>query len=311
MKKKTTLIFGASGQDGTIMANLLKKKGYNVLAISRSGSKKNCVREGISNTIKLIKVNIYNKSKIEELIKKSKCSEIYYFAGQSSLKASFVKVVETFKSHNLPLFNILFSVLKLKKKIKIFNACSGLIYDHKEKIINENSKLNPNSPYGFSKLVSYLMMKHFRENHGLWCCSGLFFNHESMLRPKYYVIPKILNYLKKKNNQKLKLGNINTSKDWGWGPEYMEIVHKILQKKNPKDLIIATGKVYKLKDVLKMAFSKKNLDWKKFVKINKNLLRQKDAAVNKVDVSELKKHIGQIPKIDVTEILELMLHKKN
>ena len=155
MKKKISLIFGASGQDGSLMANLLINKGYKVLAISRSGGKKNLNRLKIANDIKVIKLDIYNKLKVEKLIKNSKSSENYYFAGQSSLPLSFVKEIETFKSHNLPLYNILFSVTKLKKKIKIFNACSGLIYNHKEKIINESSELNPHSPYGFSKLVSF------------------------------------------------------------------------------------------------------------------------------------------------------------
>tara|TARA_Y100000590_G_scaffold469837_1_gene660077 strand:+ start:1480 stop:2412 length:933 start_codon:yes stop_codon:yes gene_type:complete len=310
MKKKISLIFGASGQDGSLMANLLKNKGYKVLAISRAGKKKNFNRLEITKDIKVIKLDIYNKSKVEKIIKNSKCSEIYYFAGQSSLPLSFFKEIETFKSHNLPLFNILYSVAKLQKKIKIFNACSGLIYNHKEKIINESSELNPHSPYGFSKLVSFLMVKYFRENHNLWCCSGLFFNHESFLRPDNYLIPKIVNFLKN-TKKKIEFGNINVSKDWGWAPEYMEIVHKILKKKIPKDLIIATGKTAKIKNVLKIAFLKKGLNWKKFVKINKKYLRKKDITVNKIDISQLKKHIGYKPKITINEIIDLMLNAKN
>ena len=309
MKKKISLIFGASGQDGSLMASLLKKKGYKVLAISRSGKKKNFSKLKITKDIKIIKLDIYNKSKVEKLIKNSKCSEIYYFAGQSSLQLSFAKEIETFKSHNLPLYNILYSVSNLKKKIKIFNACSGLIYNHKEKIINESSELNPQSPYGFSKLVSFLMVKYFRENHDLWCFSGLFFNHESFIRPDNYLIPKIVNFLKN-IKKKIEFGNINASKDWGWAPEYMEIVHKIMGKKIPKDLIIATGKTAKIKNVLKMAFKKKGLNWKKFVKINKKYLRKKDVTVNKIDISQLKKHIGHGPKVNINEILDLMLNEK-
>ena len=307
MKKKISLIFGASGQDGSLMANLLKKKGYKVLAISRSGEKKNFKKLNIINKIKLIKLDIYNKSKVEKLIKNSNCSEIYYFAGQSSLPLSFVKEIETFKSHNLPLYNILYSVSKIKKKIKIFNACSGLIYNHKEKIISERSELNPDSPYGCSKLVSFLMIKYFRENHNLWCCSGMFFNHESFIRPNNYLIPKIVKFLKG-NKKKIELGNINAARDWGWAPEYMEIVHKILNKKKPKDLIIATGKTVKIKNVLKIAFSKKELNWRKFVKTNKKYLRKNDTSVNKIDISKLKKHIRYRPKININKILDLMLN---
>ena len=134
---------------------------------------------------------------------------------------------------NFFVLNILFSVNKLKRKIKIFNSCSGLIYDPKEKVINENSNLNPNTPYGFSKLVSYFLIKYFRENHKIWCMSGIFFNHDSVLRPKDHAIPKIIDFVKKNKfkTQKLLLGDINFKRDWGWAPEYMKFVYLLMQKK--------------------------------------------------------------------------------
>ena len=196
MIKKTALVFGASGQDGTLMCKLLKQEKYKVFAISRGSNFKNHKLVNIKVNTK--KIDVYNQIKIHNLIKNTKCDEIYYFAGQSSYQDSFKESLLTFKSHNLPLYYILSSVSKIKKKIKVFNACSGLIFDVKKKIINENSNLNPNSPYGFSKLISYLLVKYFRENNKIWCMSGIMFNHESNLRNKNHVIPKIINYIKKK-----------------------------------------------------------------------------------------------------------------
>ena len=250
MIKRTALVFGASGQDGTLMCKLLKQEKYKVFAISRGSNFKN--HKLVKIKVNTKKIDIYNQIKIHNLIKNTKCDEIYYFAGQSSYQDSFKESLSTFKSHNLPLYYILSSVSKIKKKVKVFNACSGLIFDVKKKTINENSNLNPNSPYGFSKLISYLLVKYFRENNKIWCMSGIMFNHESILRNENHVIPKILNYIKKKNfKKKLFLGNINIIRDWGWAPEYMYFIFQLMKKKAPKDLIIATGKSTKLKEEVK------------------------------------------------------------
>ena len=131
MVNKTALVFGASGQDGTLMCKLLNQKKYKVFGITRGSNFKN--HKLVNVKVKTKKIDIYNQIKIFNLIKTTKCDEIYYFAGQSSYQNSFKDNLSTFKSHNLPLYYILFSVNKIKKKIKVFNACSGLIFDSKKK----------------------------------------------------------------------------------------------------------------------------------------------------------------------------------
>ena len=307
MIKKTALVFGASGQDGTLMCKLLKQEKYKVFAISRGSNFKNHKLVNIKVNTK--KIDVYNQIKIHNLIKNTKCDEIYYFAGQSSYQDSFKESLLTFKSHNLTLYYILSSVSKIKKKIKVFNACSGLIFDVKKKIINENSNLNPNSPYGFSKLISYLLVKYFRENNKIWCMSGIMFNHESNLRNKNHVIPKIINYIKKKNfKKKLFLGNINIIRDWGWAPEYMYFIFQLMKKKVPKDLIIATGKSTKLKDVVKKAFLDKNINWKNYVQVSKSIINKNESNYfnGNIDLKNLKKYLGKIPSINIFDILKIM-----
>jgi GDPmannose 4,6-dehydratase len=307
MVKKIALVFGASGQDGTLMCKLLDQKKYKVIGITRGSNFKN--HKIVNIKVNTKKIDIYDQSKMFNLIKSTKCDEIYYFAGQSSYQDSFKKSLSTFKSHNLPLYHILFSVNKIKKKIKVFNACSGLIFDIKKKSINEHSNLNPNSPYGFSKLISYLLVKYFRENHKIWCMSGLLFNHESILRKENHVIPKIINYIKKENfKKKLFLGDINITRDWGWAPEYIYFIFQLMKKKAPKDLIIATGKSVKLKDVVKKAFLDKKIDWKNHVQVSKNIIyKNKNNYFNgNVDLKNLKKHLGKIPSINIFNILKMM-----
>tara|TARA_B100001027_G_scaffold108059_1_gene74455 strand:- start:9339 stop:10283 length:945 start_codon:yes stop_codon:yes gene_type:complete len=312
MAKKIALVFGASGQDGTYMCQLLKQKDYEVIAITRGSDLKN--HKKINLRVKIKKVDIYNINKIEKIIKKSNCNEIYYFAGQSNFQDSFINILSTFKSHNLPLYNILFSINKLRRKIKVFNCCSGLIYDPKEKLVNENSNLNPNSPYGFSKLVSYFLIRYFRENQNIWCMSGIFFNHDSILRPKNHVIPKIVDFVKqnKFKTKKLLLGDINVRRDWGWAPEYMKIVYLLMQKNKPKDLIIATGKTFMLKEVINKIFKTKKLAWKNHVRISKGIIKKNkiNYMSSQIEIKNLKKYLGIIPKKNINDVFKLMIKSK-
>ena len=139
--------------------------------------------------------------------------------------------------------------------------------------------------------------------------SGILFNHESILRKENHVIPKIINYVKKENfKKKLLLENINITRDWGWAPEYMKFIFKLMQKKVPKDLIIATGKSTKLKDVVKKVFTEKKISWKNYVHVNPNIIHKnkKNYFNGSVDLKNLKKHLGKIPSINIFDILKIM-----
>ena len=308
MNKKIALIFGSSGQDGSLMCKTLLKKNYIVYAASRGGNFLSHKKISIFSKTRKVYINYFIKNEISKIINKTNCDEIYYLAGQSSLYKSFELSRSTILSHTLPVYNILSCILEKRKKIKFFNSGSGLIYDSKITKINEKTKLKPNTPYGIAKLISYMLVKYYREKHNLYAFTGIFFNHESKLRRKEFLIPKILDYLKYKKYKykKLTLGNINVFKDWGWAEEYMEIVYKLMQKSKPKDIIIATGQSKSIKHVLNKAFKNKKMNWRKHVKIDKNLFRKKENKKVKVDISYLKKILGYQPKIKIDHILKLM-----
>ena len=304
--EKVALIFGGSGQDGTLMSELLLQKGYKVYSISRS-LKKNKNKNNYS--IKYLKINYYNNNEIKKIISKTNCAEIYYFAGQPSLRISYQKEFETIKSHSLPLYYILDAVCNIKKrKVKIFNAGSGLIFKNDNKIIDENSLLYPISPYAFGKLISFNLIKYFRENHGIHCFTGIFFNHESFLRSKDHLLPKIINFLKNKDylKKKLILGDINIKRDWGWAPEYMKIIFNLMKKNNVNDLIIATGKSVSIKFILEYLFNKFNLNWKDHVIFSKKFLIKSEAKVTQVSIKKLKKFSSFYPRIKITQILDML-----
>ena len=316
MKKKNALIFGISGQDGAYLAHFLISKNYNVIGTTRNNKKKNLNR--------LLKLNIYKKVKIvkgqasdlgfcQKLLKKN-IDEVYYLAGESSIVKSFEYPEASLISNSFGILNILKTAHKLKTKIKIFNACSAQIYGNKKKnFFNIDSKIDPISPYAVSKAAGYWLTKIYRENYGIFCCSGILFNHESPLRSNEFVTKKIILESKKilKNkNHKLFLGNINIYRDWGWTPDFVEAYWLMLQKNSPIDLVIGTGKIYSLRDFLNEVFKLKKLNFKN-VKINvKKLKRKLDIKGYRANISKTKKILKWRPKLNFKQIVYKMVNEE-
>jgi GDPmannose 4,6-dehydratase len=303
-KKKIAIVFGAAGQDGTLMTFLLLKKNYKVYALSQTSSFSNLRNIKKKNNLIKKKINYYNYKQVKALIIKSKCREIYFFGGHSSPFFSFKNYLKTFKSNFLPVYNILQSIFIINKNIILFNSSSSEIFKSSSKSINENSVKEPNNPYGLAKLNTFLLVKYFRENYKLKCFSGILFNHESRFRNKNYVIPKIFHYInKKKFSKKLQMGNLNVTKDFGWAEEYVDIIFQIINKKIYDDFIIATGRSYKIKKVLSMIFQSYKMNWKKFVIILRKLKRNNETKNISANINKLKKFIKVRPKIFLPEII--------
>ena len=267
--KKTAIIFGITGQDGAYLSHFLIQKGYKVIGTTRNKSSKNLYRLKklkIINSVKILKgvatdINFCNK------ILNSKINEIYYLAGDSSVLKSFETPEISLKSNTEGILNIL-RILKTKKyKAKLFNAGSGQFYgDNKKNFYNIHSKINPQSPYGVSKAAAYWLIKIYREKYNIYCCTGILFNHESPLRSKEFVTKKIVDTalkIKRKKSIKLRLGNVDIFRDWGWAPDYVRAIWLMMQRNKPRDFIIGSGKTYSLKDFVNEVFKYLNISKKK------------------------------------------------
>ena len=319
MKKKKikSLIFGISGQDGSYLSHFLINKGYDVCGTTRNSSKnnlKNLVRLGILKKVKIIKCNIINFLAVKKLIKIVKPDEIYYLCGKSSVTQSFTNPVDSFKSNTLGLLNILDTVKKTNKKIKVFNAVSGQFYGNKKSsVYNEKSYIDPQSPYGVSKASSFWLTKIFREWYGIKCCSGILFNHESPLRSNEFVTKKIINHCKLIKKGKLKhlyLGNINIYRDWGWAPEYVEAMYLMLRQKHHRDLVIGTGKRNSLKSFVYEVFRLLKIP-KDCLRVNeKKLMRKKDITSYRADPKLAKKVLKWEAKTTFKQIIYKMVNEQ-
>ena len=307
--KKKALIFGITEQDGSYMAKLLIEKNYSVYGICRKKNYKNLKALNL-----LTKVNLYilpklNELKIYQLLKKN-FNEIYFLGGQSSVIDSFLKRVETYESQISPLKVILDYIVQQKgAKSKFLYAGSSEIYGNANynKKLTEDDKKKPVSPYGLSKLIGYEIIKSYRTMFNIPVCTAILFNHESPLRPEKFVFKKIINSVEKvrKNNKaRLRMGNIEVKRDWGWGPEYMTGCHKILNSKKIDDYIIATGKTIALKKIIEEFFKKYDLNWKKYTIIEKQKYRKFEIKENYSSIKKLKKNINWFPKNDYMSVIK-------
>jgi GDPmannose 4,6-dehydratase len=312
--KIKSLIFGVSGQDGSYLSHFLFSKGHDIYGTTRNIGKKNLNnldKLGVLNKIKIIKCNPKNFKIVKKIIKKIKPQEIYYLCGQSSVTKSFTNPAETFKSNTLGLLNILEIVKEINNKIKVFNAVSGQFYENrKNNIYNEKSYIVPQSPYGVSKASSFWLTKIFREWYGIKCCSGILFNHESPLRSNEFVTKKIINcgkLIKKGKLKHLYLGNINIYRDWGWAPEYVEAMYLMLRQKNPKDLIIGSGKRHSLKSFIFETFRLLKIPRNRLKENTKKFIRKKDIKSYRSDPRLAKKILNWKAKTSFKQIIRKMV----
>lgn len=308
MKMKKALIFGITGQDGSYLANHLIKKKYKVFGFSRKKNFKNLKK---LNIFKLVKIYSYKKNINKILIKNF--DEIYFLGGQSNVLKSFNNHDLTYSSQIQPIISVLEFIRNQKKKSKFLYASSSEIFGNFKSHLKKNEKSfkQPISPYGLSKLIGFEIIKSYREMFKLPVCSVIFFNHESPLRSKGYVVKKIIDYVKNsKKEKKLELGNINIKRDWGWGPEFIKACNKILSKNKIDDYIIASGKTTSLKEIIKKIFLIKNLNYKKYININNKKIRKFDISQNYADISKIKKKIKWKPRYNLDKIIYKMYNNE-
>ena len=299
MTKRTALICGVGGQDGSYLAQLLLKKGYQVFGTSRdaqSASFSNLQKLGIKDQIQYLSIIPEDFISVLAALRKSNPDEIYYLAGQSSVSLSFEQPAETIRSITLGVLNVLEGCRMLGSPVKLYNAGSGECFgDTKGEPANERTPFHPMSPYAVGKTSAYWLVNNYRESYGIFACTGILFNHESPLRPEYFVTQKIIRAVKRiaeGGSEKLKLGRMDISRDWGWAPEYVEAMWLMLQQDMPQDFVIASGTTITLEEFVRTAFRQAGLDWQSHVVQDSSLFRPTDLEIGRADAAKALKELG-------------------
>tara|TARA_B100000989_G_scaffold262356_1_gene213820 strand:- start:301 stop:1260 length:960 start_codon:yes stop_codon:yes gene_type:complete len=314
--KKTAIIFGITGQDGAYLAHFLLQKGYRIIGTTRNKSIRNLYR---LKKLEIIKRVIVVKGVATDLnfckkILNSKINEIYYLAGDSSVIKSYETPETSLKSNTEAILNILRVLKHNKYKTKLFNAGSGQFYgDNKKNFYNINSKIDPQSPYGVSKAAAYWLIKIYRERYNIYCCTGILFNHESPLRSKEFVTKKIVDTalkIKRKKNIKLRLGNVEIFRDWGWAPDYVKAIWLMMQRTKPRDFLIGSGNSHSLRDFVNEVFKYLDIS-KKNLKTNVSKYKRKiDLRGYKANIAETSKTLKWKPKLKFKSIIHKMINNE-
>ena len=282
MNSKTAIVLGCSGQDGSLLCKSLLKKCEKVIGLTRSNHNpiRNHIKLGINNDIEIIEGDISRPETVQYLIEHYKPHSIFNLAGQSSVGKSFSYPNETLHS----IINITQNILEVSRKIKytgkLFFAGSGEMFGNTEEAAGITHQQKPMSPYGIAKQTSYNLVKFYREIYQLNCVTGILFNHESYLRSDHFVVPKIIknaSNIKINNSQhKIKFGNINVIRDWGWAPEYVEAMQIITESKKLSDYVICSGEANSLEVFIEKIFSRFGLNWEEHIEIDQRLFREQE-----------------------------------
>ena len=314
MKKKTALIFGITGQDGSFMAELLIKKKYIVHGYIRKSSTGNLSNIKSLINKKLIKVHhgdLLDFVSLSRVITKVKPNEIYNFADQDHVRWSTEMPIYSYDVTGSSVIKILEIIKNYSPNSKYFHPISSNVYGgSKKNKQNEDESFSPKSVYALGKVTAYHACKLYRDVYNLKIYGAIFFNHESERRPDEYVSRKITKSVARiyyGKQKKIILGDINSEIDWGYAKDYVKASHQIMQLKKPDFYIIGSGKKTSVLEFLKKAFSYVNLDYKKYLVINKKLFRKGKTVTLIANTSKAKKHFGFKINTSINDLIKIMM----
>ncbi len=314
---KKALICGVSGQDGAYLAQFLLAQGYKVYGTSRDAQMSsfgNLKRLGIQKEISLKSMSLTDFRSVLQVLKKEKPDEIYNLAGQSSVGLSFEQPVETLDSIATGTLNLLEAIRFLEFPIKFYSAGSSECFgDIGQQAADEETPFHPRSPYAVAKSTAFWEVANYREAYGLFACSGILFNHESPLRPERFVTQKIIAAvcrIKQGSSDSLHLGNVSIERDWGWAPEYVEAMYRMLQQETAEDYVIATGSSYSLEEFIVQAFSCVGLNWQDHLVIDSKLLRPSDLRFSQGNPSKALQKLGWQAEYKTPDVVRMMIEAR-
>ena len=306
------LITGITGQDGSYLAEFLLQKNYEVYGLVRRSSLEKYDRiESIADQIRFVEGDLTDQSSLDQALEQIQPHEVYNLAAQSFVPVSWNQPVLTADVTGLGVLRMLEAIRRHSPKAKFLQASSSEMFGKvSESPQSETTRFHPRSPYGVAKVFAHHITVNYRESYGIFACSSICFNHESPRRGSEFVSRKVTQHAARIRLglcDRLKMGNIDAHRDWGFAGDYIRAMWLMLQQPQAEDFVIATGRTHSVQELLTEAFSAVGLDWKKYVEIDPKLVRPAEVDYLCGDPSKARKLLGWQPVVDFHQLIKMMV----
>ena len=312
MGKKKALITGVTGQDGSYLAEFLLQQGYEVIGMVRRTSTVNFQRiKHIQDQLTLAQGDLLDQTSLVDIIREHYPQEVYNLAAQSFVPTSWKQPVLTGEFTALGVTRVLEAIRMVDPTIRFYQASSSEIFGKvRDMPQNEKTPFYPRSPYGVAKVYGHWITVNYRESYGLFACSGILFNHESPRRGLEFVTRKVTYgaaKIKLGLAKELRLGNLDSQRDWGFAGDYVKAIWLMLQQDQPDDYVVATGKTHPVRELCQEAFSYLGLNWQDYVVVDPAFIRPAEVDQLVGDASKARRVLGWQPTVSFPELIQMMV----
>lgn len=311
-KQKKALITGITGQDGSYLAEFLLKKNYKVYGMVRRASTESFERiNHLRDKIELIQGDLLDQSSLDDIVRKTMPDEIYNLAAQSFVPTSWNQPVLTGEFTALGVTRLLESIRNICPRARFYQASSSEMFGRVLEVPqSEKTPFYPRSPYGVAKAYGHFITINYRESYNLFAVSGILFNHESPRRGLEFVTKKISDGVAKIKlglAKELRMGNLDSKRDWGFAGDYVKAMWLMLQQSRPDDYVIGTGENHSVKEFIEESFKYVGLDWKKYVKIDKKFIRPAEVDILIANPAKAKHILKWKPEVNFKQLVHMMV----
>ena len=312
MSQKRALITGITGQDGSYLAELLLEKDYEVFGLVRRSSTVNFERIGhLQDQIELISGDLLDQKSLVSALQTARPQEVYNLGAQSFVPVSWEQPMLTGEVTGLGVTRLLEAIRACDENIRFYQASTSELFGKaQETPQNEQTAFYPRSPYGVSKLYAHWITINYRESYGLFACTGILFNHESPRRGREFVTRKITHgvaRIKHGLDQELRLGNLDSRRDWGYAGDFVRAMWMMLQQDEPDDYVVATGTSRTIGEFCEVAFAHVGLDWRQYVVVDERFLRPAEVYTLLGDATKAREKLGWEPEVGFEKMVRQMV----
>jgi len=311
-RRPTALITGITGQDGSYLAELLLEKGYRVVGVVRRTSHDSYERIGhLLDLVRIVPADLLDQHSLTSVVRDARPDEVYNLAAQSFVPTSWSQPVLTGEFTALGGTRLLEAVRLACPEARFYQASSSEMFGKAvETPQRESTPFYPRSPYGVAKVYGHWITVNYRESYGLYAVSGILFNHESPRRGLEFVTRRVTQGVARIVRglaTRLTLGNLDARRDWGYAGDYVEAMWRMLQQPAPDDYVIGTGETHSVRQLCEVAFRHVGLDWRRYVEIDRALVRPADVDLLQADASKARRRLGWRPRMSFEELVQTMV----